>query len=202
MKKLMIAAAAALIGVAANASMASWDTGYTYFNGEGSSLADDSAGAIYDYTGNAYLFTLTQAQYDSIKVGDAAALWSIFTAAGDSSTLNFGGDLGSGTFKGAVGLVDGEGWWSDETDYTTGPIYGAVIVTHENDGEVDYYSANTFFVTDTGTAVAGADQVALFWGDLAYEPGQATTWQSVPEPTSGLLLLLGVAGLALKRKRA
>ena len=27
-------------------------------------------------------------------------------------------------------------------------------------------------------------------------------WQSVPEPTSGLLLLLGVAGLALKRKRA
>lgn len=26
--------------------------------------------------------------------------------------------------------------------------------------------------------------------------------QSVPEPTSGLLLLLGMAGLALKRKRA
>ena len=27
-------------------------------------------------------------------------------------------------------------------------------------------------------------------------------YQSVPEPTSGLMLLLGVAGLALKRKRA
>lgn len=27
-------------------------------------------------------------------------------------------------------------------------------------------------------------------------------WQAAPEPTSGLLLLLGVAGLALKRKRA
>ena len=27
-------------------------------------------------------------------------------------------------------------------------------------------------------------------------------WSSVPEPTSGLLMLLGMAGLALKRKRA
>ena len=35
--------------------------------------------------------------------------------------------------------------------------------------------------------------------------GVATSWQStaaVPEPTSGLLLLIGMAGLALKRKRA
>lgn len=29
-----------------------------------------------------------------------------------------------------------------------------------------------------------------------------TSWQSVPEPTSGLLILIGMAGLALKRKRA
>ena len=36
-------------------------------------------------------------------------------------------------------------------------------------------------------------------------PGTTLGWQSysdVPEPTSGLLLLLGMAGLALKRKRA
>ena len=32
-----------------------------------------------------------------------------------------------------------------------------------------------------------------------YEEG---SWSSVPEPTSGLLLLLGVAGLALRRRRA
>ena len=30
----------------------------------------------------------------------------------------------------------------------------------------------------------------------------ASNWAAVPEPTSGLLMLLGMAGLALKRKRA
>ena len=34
------------------------------------------------------------------------------------------------------------------------------------------------------------------------EQATAAGWTAAPEPTSGLLLLLGVAGLALKRKRA
>ena len=39
------------------------------------------------------------------------------------------------------------------------------------------------------------------FGDATFaSPGWYTT--AVPEPTSGLLLLLGMAGLALKRKRA
>jgi len=57
------------------------------------------------------------------------------------------------------------------------------------------------------------DQVRVFGatangsGQLAFDPasgqGSATQgWATVPEPTSGMLLLLGVAGLALKRKRA
>ena len=35
----------------------------------------------------------------------------------------------------------------------------------------------------------------------AFETNGGGTW-NVPEPTSGLLLLLGVAGLALRRKQA
>ena len=52
----------------------------------------------------------------------------------------------------------------------------------------------------TSTTVMGRGQ-ATSTPSLTFAAGG--TWSgAVPEPTSGLLLLLGVAGLALKRKRA
>ena len=40
-----------------------------------------------------------------------------------------------------------------------------------------------------------------FGDQTSYTQG-AGKWSAVPEPTSGLLMLLGMAGLALRRKRA
>ena len=54
----------------------------------------------------------------------------------------------------------------------------------------------------SGTALdTGATSVAF--GTMATFTQNAANWSSadVPEPTSGLLLLLGVAGLALRRKQ-
>ena len=61
-------------------------------------------------------------------------------------------------------------------------------------------------VSDLNLAYSGMDAKYVSTGDFSTLP----TWKDigidppppVPEPTSGLLLLLGVAGLALKRKRA
>ncbi|MBR2880973.1 MAG: PEP-CTERM sorting domain-containing protein [Prevotella sp.] len=59
------------------------------------------------------------------------------------------------------------------------------------------------FTSAEKTGVAAATQtVSLTFGNMASATQNASNWAAVPEPTSGLLMLLGIAGLALKRKRA
>lgn len=59
------------------------------------------------------------------------------------------------------------------------------------------------FTSSSVAVVAQATSTAnILFGNMATATQNASNWAAVPEPTSGLLLLLGMAGLALKRKRA
>ena len=59
-------------------------------------------------------------------------------------------------------------------------------------------------ISDNGAAYSETGKAITVkgFGQIDNDEYIATSMQVVPEPTSGLLLLLGVAGLALKRKRA
>ena len=67
--------------------------------------------------------------------------------------------------------------------------------------------ASKFYVTEVKTfdTYAGTSTQQIKWGDQEERSSAGGAWASagpVPEPTSGLLMLIGMAGLALRRKRA
>lgn len=107
------------------------------------------------------------------------------------------------TYTGTVNPVSGR----TGTTYYTNPtsLTGVsdtlylVVVSGSSATEYKYGSVSTAGYTynpDAQETSPGALNV------LASAISNTGTIGSVPEPTSGLLLLLGVAGLALKRKRA
>ena len=78
-------------------------------------------------------------------------------------------------------------------------LYAVILYTTKVDSD-DYYMGNYGHMKLTSDQSDSLGSLALKMGGT----GSATAWSTaaVPEPTSGLLLLLGMAGLALKRKRA
>ena len=83
---------------------------------------------------------------------------------------------------------------------------GAYFVIFSADEKNVYIGATSSVVADTSGGqsdysinLATSKVLRDNAGTTAY--GSAG-WYAVPEPTSGLLMLLGMAGLALKRKRA
>ena len=54
----------------------------------------------------------------------------------------------------------------------------------------------------TGITAQATATTLINFGNMQSATQTASNWVAVPEPTSGLLMLLGMAGLALRRRRA
>ena len=197
MKKLMIIAAVAMASIAVQAATVNWASAQIKAP---TSLTDGAKGTANADGGSFYLFAITADQYNSLMAqsyADASAsIWS-----------TFGGDNLPDT---AAGTLNANGVYThkETVDNSVGQLYRAFIYTYEVSEEIDgekltqlYYQANigTANVTGSGT-VSGTSKLGTTWAGTS--GGAISTWTAVPEPTSGLLMLVGLAGLALRRRRA
>ena len=176
MKKIIVAVALLVAGLV-QASQVNW-TLATPVDAGGSKvriwtfIASDSSGSTAK--------TISQA--------DAIAL----ITAGDYATLKTYNQKGgvltdTGTFTGSY-TTDNASWGANVT------VSGYAIVFDSTDKNLD--GVANYMVTDLQTVkftnVADVKSLGVT---------PSGTWTAVPEPTSALLMLIGVAGLALRRRR-
>jgi len=187
MKKLIIAVAAVAIGVVANAASYTWACGSgRIFDGEGGTAYASVAGST------AYLmFTSVMTQSDLVSGFNSAE-----SAASYSSTVASKA-IGSTTVSSAA-RIDQVGATADVSANDT-----AYFVVFANDkmyvsttASAEYLAVGTSPITFTSQSTPSKTTLDASAGY------SAAGWYAVPEPTSGLLMLLGMAGLALRRRRA
>lgn len=186
MKKLMVVLAAVAMAASVQAASVSWTCTYVT---EGAS----------DVSGIAYFVnaaTLDRADMLALQGKGATAISDAL-----SGSYSYTGSDGTFSVKKANAVSNASLGLTDST------ATSAYLVIFDTATITD---ASKFWVTEVKSfdTLAGADDVVqVKWGDQsdAIAAAGANAWSSasaVPEPTSGLLMLVGLAGLALRRRRA
>ena len=186
MKKLMFMLAAAVAVVSAQAASVNWTC---------TNVKDGSGNAI---NGVAYFINAATLSQDAFKALSGADAFNTALSGMYSYTpSSVGNDAGKYTVDSAHAVNNATLGLSDATAYS---VYLAVFDT------ATITDSSKYYLTDAKdlTTLSGTSSASLKFGNQSTPSQAAGAWGSVnvPEPTSGLLMLVGLAGLALRRRRA
>ena len=178
MKKIMIAAFAAMLGIAANAAAVQWSL-------SGVTDSPDTAKAA---GWVAYVMDASTFDTFAALAGDEVAAYAAANALYSGATVNS---------RGAISVTVKNG------NFSANETVSSYMVLFNNAAAADatYYA---YTAAGSTTINAAGSDASINFGTLDAATASTGGWQAtaVPEPTSGLLMLVGLAGLALRRRRA
>ncbi len=191
MKKLIVMLAAGVLAVGVNAAQVTWDANKGYLYDGAETPEKITSGTAYlmlsAYSASSLVTAFVESNYDASKmVSDLQKLDQYLGSGSIGSNARIAGGTGTTTATDAITayfVVFGDQG-----------VYISPTATSEYDGLQGEHTLAFASISSSSK---------LF--NAAKDGYSAAGWygtSDVPEPSSGLLMLLGLAGLALRRKRA